>query len=54
MAKRKVKTKDLQKFVINSGKVMVTFNKPIEYRDDRNLLNEIRKIIKANLNEHHE
>jgi 1-acyl-sn-glycerol-3-phosphate acyltransferase len=38
-----------QKFVINSGKVMVTFNKPIEFRDDRNLLNEIREIIKTNL-----
>ena len=43
-----------QKFVIKSGKVMVTFNQPIEYRDDRGLLNEIRKIIKANLNENHE
>jgi 1-acyl-sn-glycerol-3-phosphate acyltransferase len=39
-----------QKFVINSGKVMVTFNKPIEFRDDRSLLNEIREIIKTNLN----
>jgi len=39
-----------QKFVINSGKVKVTFNKPIEYIDDRNLLNEIREIIKTNLN----
>ena len=43
-----------QKFVINSGKVMVTFNKPIEFRDDRSLLNEIREIIKANLNENRE
>jgi 1-acyl-sn-glycerol-3-phosphate acyltransferase len=39
-----------QKFIINSGKVIVTFNKPIEFRDDRSILNEIREIIKANLN----
>ena len=39
-----------QKFVIKSGNVKVTFNKPIEYRDDRSLLNEVREIIKANLN----
>lgn len=37
------------KFQINSGKVKVIFSKPEEYRKDKTQLDEIRKLILANL-----
>ncbi|MEO8664116.1 MAG: lysophospholipid acyltransferase family protein [Ignavibacteria bacterium] len=37
------------KFQIRSGTVKVIFDNPIEYKKDKNLLNEIRDIINTNL-----
>lgn len=37
------------KFEIKGGDVEVIFDKPVEYRKDKNLLNEIRAIIEKNL-----
>jgi 1-acyl-sn-glycerol-3-phosphate acyltransferase len=36
------------KFEIKGGNVRVIFDKPVEYRRDKNLLNEIRDIIEKN------
>lgn len=39
------------RFKINSGTVKVVFNKPVEYKKDKNFLNEIRNTIVKNISE---
>ena len=37
------------KFNISSGRVNVVFSKPIEYRKDKNFVNDIKEMIKSNM-----